>query len=214
MKKVALALLVVLTVASVSFAGWTPIGNLVPVDNGNALLDTYIVGLQVDDEGGISSISDISVTGDVCQVFFGGAAATPDMTFAAYLGANAAFDTHLLDLASYGDGITKVGGGWTETQDGSDPGQLGVAGAGIGDLVLLADATTIAINNAPSTLTSIEFLQVVVPAGGSAVVKGLYTNATAANAGTPMVPFEFSVPEPSTIVMLVLGALCLLIRRK
>ena len=102
MKRMLLALLVVLTVSSVSLAGWTPV--ITKVDNGNPNYYTLIVGLSVDDANGISSISDVTVTGKCVQykkfdidneVFL----TTPGpftSTAPAYL-----FDTHLLDLSVY-----------------------------------------------------------------------------------------------------------------
>ena len=202
MRKILLALLVVFTITGVSFAGWMP--TIVEIPNGNSLVNTFIVGLQVDDEGGITSISDVTITGDVCQVFYGGTAATTGIRNFGY-DPNQVFDTHFLDLGIYGDCFIVVGSGWTETQDGSDPAGLGIRGTGIGDLVLVSDATTIAIVGAPDDLDAIEFAQVVVPVGGRATVSGLYTNPIAADAGIPMVPFSFTVPvpEPSTVVLLI-----------
>ena len=203
MRKILLALLVVFTTAGVSFAGCMP--TIVEIPNGNSLVKTFIVGLQVDDEGGISSISDLTVKGPCAQLFFGDVVPTPDMTYASFLGENAILDTHILNttLASYGDGITVVGAGWTETCDDSDP--AGVGAGGVGSLVLVNGPTTIAINSAPADLDAIEFAQVVVPVGGRVTISGLYTSAIAANAGLPMVPFSFTVPvpEPSTVVLLI-----------
>ena len=196
-------MLVTFSVVGVSFAGWLP--TVRSVDNGNSLVDTFIVGLQVDDEGGITAIGDITITGDVCQVFCCGTIPTPELSDITYCDQNQVFDTHLFYLGTYGDGVTRVGSGWTETQDGSDPAGLGIIGTGIGDLVLVSDATMIAINNAPADLDAIEFAQVVVPAGGRANISGLYTSVLAVEAGLPMVPFAFtvSVPEPSAVVLLI-----------
>ena len=203
MRKILLALLVVFTATGVSFAGWMP--TIVEIPNGNSLVNTFIVGLQVDDEGGITGISDITITGDVCQVFYFGTMPSPEPSSYAFFDPNQVFDTHLLNLGIYGDYFIKVGSGWTETQDGSDPAGLGIIGTGIGDLVLVSDATTIAIVGAPDDLDAIEFAQVVVPVGGRATVSGLYTNPIAADAGIPMVPFSFTVPvpEPSAVVLLI-----------
>ena len=224
MKKVALALLVVLTVASVSFAGWTPTGNVVPIDNGNPNFNTYIVGLSVDGVNGITSVSDVTVTGgnvvqykkyDMDNEVFLTTPGPFTSTADAYL-----FDTHMLDLSVYGEGVTAAGDGWAETNDESLTGDLTTSSFrkyGLGDLVLANDPSTLAVNNAIDNLNQIDFVQVCIPAGTSALVTGLYTNTVDADAGVAMVPFEFTVgiPEPSTIVMLVLGALCLLgIRRK
>jgi hypothetical protein len=53
-----------LTISSVSFAGWVPVGNTPAdkIDSGNVNFETYLVGLSVDGVNGISSISDISVS--------------------------------------------------------------------------------------------------------------------------------------------------------
>ena len=221
MKKVALALLVVLAISSVSFAGYLP--TVVEVDNGNPNYVTYTVGLSVDDVNGITSVSDISVTGGYVvqyekfdmdnEVFL----TTPgpfSSTASAYF-----FDTHILDLTQYGTGVTQAGDGWAESND-ETLGELTTSSLrkyGYGDLVLANDPSTLAINNPIAGLSQIDFVQVCLPVGQKATVAGLYTNEIDANNKVPMVPFSFivGVPEPSTIVMLVLGALCLLgIRRK
>lgn len=214
MKKVALALLVVLTISSVSFAGWVPV--ITRVDTGSTTVATFTVGLQVDDANGITSVSDVSIL-DAVQVSAMGQP-TADWKFLAFLGDNAKYDTHLLDLSSYGTGIQEAGNGWTETNDGSNPAGIG-AGCGMGDISIKSDASTVAIKNPPVGLNMIEFAQVVIPMDGLATVSGLYTNPVDAQAQVAMVPFSFTVavPEPSTIVMLVLGALCLVgarLRRK
>ena len=222
MKKVALALLVVLAISSVSFAGWMPF--ITEVDNGNPNYVTFIVGLSVDDVNGITSVSDISVTGGYVvqyekfdmdnEVFL----TTPgpfSSTASAYL-----FDTHLLDLSQYGTGVTAAGDGWAETNDEtlSELTTSSYQKYGFGDLVLANGPSTLAINNPVAGLNRIDFLQICLPVGGYALVTGLYTNETDANNQVPMVPFSFPPgaltppwyqPEPGTVVLLICGGLCL-----
>ena len=220
MRKVLFALVfaVALSAVNVSFADYLP--TLRQIDNGNPNVLTYIVGLEVDDAGGISSISDVNVTGDVCQVFVFGGQQTPEEFFISFFPEYAVFDTHLLDLDQYGIGDVTVGDGWTEDNDGSDPAGInssaeGLCVSGIGDLYLTGTPTTTAVQNPLWDLTAMEFIQVVIPYDPSdptrysATVTGLYCNYMLAEAGT-MVPFSIHVgivPEPSTVALLCCGGL-------
>ena len=70
-----------------------------------------------------------------------------------------------------------------------------------------------AIRNAFYDVNSVEFMQIVVPYGGTATLTGRYTNLLQAEQGLPMFPFSITVvgvPEPSTLVLLVLSGLCFL----
>lgn len=263
MKRFLLAVVLILVISGVSFAEvWIP--TIHTVENNNSHVVTYIVGLQVDIEvGGITSISDTNVIGNICQVFpldEGLYVETPleheDNNMLAQLGGNKILDTHLLDLSHYSKSgatiIVSENGpgqhGWGESCDETNPAQIsepnlngGIAGLGNLDLLHL---TTIAICDAPQDLSHIEFVQVVMPYGGACTITGRCTNPYAAGEAKPMIDYEIqvgnvislsnppsmklfmageevydstAVPEPSTIVMLILGGLFLVgvrLRRK
>lgn len=234
MKKVVLALMVVLTVTGVSFAGYridaqdVGDGNIVitEVDNGMEDVMTYLIGIHNNTDG-VSSISDIILDGQVCQAYgYNGYAPTP--TFAEVIGTNltaadALLDSHLLNigaLSTTGQGMSQEGSVVYEsasvlpTVPGVTLGDIGMdiatavpddgSGSGIG---------TYAVKNPMAGLNDMEFIQLVLPVDATVTLSGRYTNPVIAGAGGAMLPFSVTftaeVPEPSTIIMLVLGALCL-----
>ena len=226
MRKELFSLLVTLLISTPVFADWLPIG-LTPIDNGNPDFETYQVGLRVDDPNGISMVSDMSITGDIVQVWFeqtgvmmptvlkGLGAFVPSVSNVPEM----IFDTRILDLSCYGTGIELLGGdGWTETNDGSLPDLIDPNSpfasylyCGFGELVLANDPTELRVKGNLPDLDEIVFAQVVVPTGKVATISGFYSNALDDAQGNPHVPFAFTVgtvPEPSTFVMFILGVLC------
>ena len=216
MKKLLLLLIAILFSTSTAFAEYTPI--IRQVENGCPGLDTYIVGLTVDDPGGITSVSDMNIESGVHQLTLFDTVKTPysDPIIPVIIGNAALLDTcFLLDtLGSYGNGCNEMGGGYTESHDGSDPYNItaynsAITSAGIGNFEVAIYKTTAAIKNPPEDLNSVEFMQIVVPHGGTATLTGLYTNTWYAERALPMIPFTITVPEPSTMALLLLSCLCL-----
>lgn len=220
MKKITLGLALFALISSIAFADYVPTIRL--VENGCPNLDTYIVGLTVDDLGGISSVSDINIEDGVHQITLFETLTTPydNQIVNVLLGDVALLDTCFLTdtLGSYGNGVNEAGGGYTESHDGSDPCNLVanspfITSAGIGNFEVAAYKTTAAIRNPIEGLKSVEFMRVVVPHGQKATLTGYYTNIELASAALPMVPFTITIPEPSTLALLLLGGLCLIASR-
>ena len=230
MKKMLFAFAVVLTATSLAFADYASV--ITEVDNGNPDFQTFIVGLQVDDEGGITMISDIDVTGPsiVQMKYYVGFPVNDWSSTTGPLSSSATaflFDTHILDLVDYsitGEGLEINGTGWSEDNDSSLTtelgGTLGQLEYGIGDLYLTdpGSSTMVAIKAPVPNLNMVDFIQVCVPTGSDAIITGSYSNANRYVEGLPSLPFTVHlVPEPSTIVMFVMGLLCLVgyrLRRK
>ena len=229
MKKVVLALLVVLTAASVSFAGYTPI--ITEIDNGVEGYYTFQLGIHDVGTGGVSSISDLYIDGAPVNLVwrYGGYDPTPTYVKAAALTAGQKLlDTYLLDMSSYGTGVALNGSGVNEALVTGDHTDMTVGSAGDWGMDLPGEGYpgdgsgtgigTYAIQNPTAGLNDVMFMQVCVAEADlpNVVIHGKYTNPTVAGAGGAMMPFEINfVPEPSTIIMLVMGALCLVgLRRR
>ena len=224
MKRIVLLLLVVLWMESTASADYIPV--IREVENGCPGLCTYVVGLTVDDQGGIDSLTNLDIQGGVHQLtLLGEDTPREGPVLLSTVGDLALLDTHdLFDTMSSlcGTGLGWAGLGYMETHDGSDPYSIvslhsRITAAGIGDYKVASDPTTVALCNPIDNLYSIEFMQIVVPQGGEATLTGLYTNTWATSRRIPMVPFSITVvgvPEPSTLVLLVLSGLCFLGTRR
>ena len=205
MRKFTLFIVIVLLASSTAFADYIP--TIRPVENGCPDLDTYIVGLAVDDQGGITSISDLNIEGGVYQLTLFDTLATPyeHSVISAIPGDAALLDTCFLKdtLGSYGSGCDEAGGGYTESHDGSDPYNIvdyheAIVSAGIGNFEVADYKTTVAIRNPVEGLDCVEFMQIVVPHGATATLTGYYTNPWYAERALPMIPFSITV-TPSRV---------------
>jgi PEP-CTERM motif-containing protein len=225
MKKILLALIACLAITGISFADFS-LGHDPGVDVGNGLTSYQVYIMGTSSTGGLASAIDsvnVISTPDPsdpnkpCSVvqFSMGSQFSPtvlDTDITNNMGADQSYlalDTHLITPAA---GWVSIVGGATETNDASISTIAG--GPWFAPQILGVGPITSASSDAYGFETQagdVYIMQVVLQEGATADVSlqafGADMNGNACSITIP-------VPEPSTIVMLVLGALCLLIRRK
>ena len=132
------------------------------------------------------------------------------------------FDTHCLFVDD--DFVTKGVDGYVETNDGTDPAGLGLTSplgetfnptVGVGAYDQLGAALL-----TESTASSMDIIQLVVPAGTPLQLGQVGTFAEPYAAGSVAAPghgdtqFEIGIPEPATFGVLAVGGVAMLIRRR
>ena len=197
-----LALLVVLALASPSFAGiwlnWTPLPEPAPG------LTAFMVS-AVDDGGALTTVSDISIDGLVNNVWDYTNTPTTSIencTGLAWVPAWTAMDTHAVytgdDLiSSLGDPLVETNGGGT-VLSGPFPGYDGTMGLGTFGQI----SGTIAFE----ATTRFDLVQLVLPAGTNVWFNARLVADGVAYERRILVP---NLPEPSMLVLLLMGAMCL-----
>ena len=211
MKKILLALVACLAITGISFADFS-LGYDPGVDVGDGLTSYQVYITGTSSSGGLASAFDsVNVTTAV-QFSMGSAASGTvlDTDITENMGADQSYlakDTHLITPAA---GFVSVVGGATESNDASIstiPGGPWYAPQilGLGPIT----STSADAYGFETQAGDVYIMQVVLQEGTSADVS-LQVFGADMNGN----PCAITVPEPSTIVMLVLGALCLLIRRK
>jgi PEP-CTERM motif len=213
-RQLVLALTLSLALVSGSFADFS-IGYDPGVDLGNGLVSyqVYVTGTTAG--GAMASAMDSLSVSQCVNVDYGYGQLDmesdwiPKNAYDPVNPANAMYDTHILtpEIGNFVSNIGEV----VETNDGS----LGLLpGAGIVNLDHIMGMGSVASSQEVASgwdpISEKQYImQVVVPCGEGALVSAnIYGTDSAGNASV------CGVPEPSTIIMLVLGALCLLIRRK
>jgi PEP-CTERM motif len=189
---------------------------VVEVGDGLWSYQVYITGTNQFNSGA-DYFSNINVSDNAVQFSFGiaenGTVLDTDITSGpgidqSYL----AKDTHLITLADCWFSILK--GGATESNDGS----IHNIFAGPWDVPhILGNGPITTIEDGAYSFEAqtgdIHFLQVVLEGGNAADVSVQVLGGMVGNVASISLPAP-PVPEPSTIVMLVLGGLCLLVCRK
>lgn len=222
MKRLGLFFVVFLLISSVAIADYLP--TVREVENGCPGLETYIVGLTIDDEGALQVIADLEIASGAHQLtVLGEATPTHDGVIAPLLGEYSLLDTYFFSqaLAIHGSYTHSYGSGYTETNDGSDPCDIVVANdfvdsAGFGGFFAaepysLAGNVT-SIYETPEDLKGFEFMQIVVAAGTQATVTGSYATVLMCELDQKFPSFSITVgvPEPSMMILSILGGIYLL----
>lgn len=211
-----LAMVAVLAMAGTTFADFEIGGWDVPFETlaggaGGIDLDVYILTFDTTTGSGPATIQDISISGvhQLCEVDRDGFGAPPtmftdDFYDAAELDDYGKYDTHFLFASDEVVGVTTN----VESNDGSNPAMLPeyqyIEPYGMGDFSMLGANSWGASNPRPS---GYEFMRVVLPAGGQQLLTySADVDGAMVYGRTQMV----GVPEPSTILMLIVGGLSLL----
>ena len=217
MKRIVLLLLVVLWMESTASADYIPM--IREVENGCPSLETYVVGITIDDEEPLQVIGNLEIDSGVHQLTISGLV-TPDHdgSIGPVLGEYALLDTYFFEetLSVYGTYTHHYGSDYTETNDGSDPcnivGQNAfIDSAGFGSFLRVdqehVTETTI-YELQDENLKSIEFMQIVIAAGTQVTLTGNYATMLMCETGFELPAFSITVgvPEPSSVVLIVIGS--------
>ncbi|NLE37808.1 MAG: PEP-CTERM sorting domain-containing protein [Pirellulaceae bacterium] len=225
MKNVALTLVAVLAMVSVSMAQTYDIGGGLSITVGAPVaLEGNLVSYTLTGNG-VTGWQGLVIEGSVHQVHPTWVATTPFSDSYTMMGGTAAamvYDTHIIRYADF----TETGAGVpiTETCDGTT---TGVDTSGFGTLTKLgmgtfAMAPLHAIGVASATPpANVDFMQVVIPVGDLVYLKGIAGGLVEGVAREYQITAEnpngiaIGVPEPGTIMLLLSGVLCLMgIRRR